>query len=112
MTNYDVHEPGYSGTTTEEWDAPQMADFDTDDLSAIADHFVLSTTGFPPDDFTDLKLSVVDPDGDLTENALQTADGGAHSVDASDGIDDETRAEVEERLETLSREEFDSELGE
>lgn len=32
MTDYEMHEPEYSGTTTEEWDAPQMEDFDTADL--------------------------------------------------------------------------------
>ena len=111
MTDYDAHEPDYSGTTTEDWDAPQENDFDTDDLSEIADHFVLSESGFPPDDFTDLKLPVVDPDGNLNENALQTAHGGAHSVEAIDDIDDDTQEDVEDLLEELSQEEFDSDIG-
>ncbi|WP_254542767.1 hypothetical protein [Halomarina pelagica] len=111
MTDYEVHEPDYSGTTTEEWSAPREGDFDTDDLSAIDDHFVLSASGFPPDDFTDLKLPVVDPDGDLNENALQTAHGGAHSVEAIDGIDDDTRRDVKDLLEDLSREEFGDGIG-
>lgn len=111
MTDYDTHEPEYSGTTTEEWNAPQMEDFETDHLSAIDDHFVLSATGFPPDDFTDLKLPIVEPDGTLNENALQSAHGGAHSVDTVDDIDDETRSDVENLLEELSQEEFDSDIG-
>lgn len=45
-------------------------------LGGIADHFVLSAPGFPQDAFTDLKLPVVDPDGTLDGNALQTAHGG------------------------------------
>jgi hypothetical protein len=108
LAGFDRSEPRPPRAQFETVTGP-TCDFDTDDLSAIADHFVISTTGFPPDDFTDLTLPVVDPDGDLTENALQTAHGGAHSVDA---VDDETRAGVEERLETPSRAEFDSELGE
>lgn len=112
MGEYDTHEPDYSGTTTEEWDAPQQEDFDTDDLAEIADHFVLSASGFPPEKFTDLKLPVVDPDGDLNLNALQTAHGGGHSVEAVDGIDDDTAGEVKDLLEGLAREEFDEEIGE
>jgi hypothetical protein len=69
-SDYERHEPDYSGTTTAEWDAPRESDFETDDLSEIADHFVLSASGFPPVAFSDLKLPVVDPDGNLNENAL------------------------------------------
>ncbi|WP_276271582.1 hypothetical protein [Haloarcula litorea] len=111
MTDYDVHEPDYSGTTTAEWDAPRLSDFDTDDLGEVDDHFVLSSSGFPPDAFSDLHLPVVDPDGTLNENALQTAHGGAHSVEAIDGIDDETTADVKDLLERLSQEAFDAEIG-
>lgn len=107
MPDYEIHEPDYSGTTREDWSAPQENDFDTDDLSAIDDHFLLSASGFPPEKFTDLKLPVVDPDGDLNLNALETAHGGAHSVEAIDGIDDDTVTDVEELLERLAEEEFD-----
>ena len=110
--NYEVQEPDYSDTTTAEWDAPRENDFDTDDLAEIADHFVLSASGFPPENFTDLKLPVVDPDGDLNENSLQTAHGGAHSVEAIDDVDEETGAEVEGLLEDLSREAFGEDIGE
>lgn len=112
MTDYERHEPSYSGTTTEEWHAPQLEDFDTDDLSAVADHFVLSASGFPPENFTDLNVPVVDPDGNLNENALQTAHGGAHSVESVENIDDETAAAVQDLLEDLARTEFDEDLGE
>lgn len=111
MTDYEMHEPAYSGTTTEEWDAPQMEDFDTDDLSEIGDHFVLSSSGFPPENFTDLKAPVVDPEGDLNENALQVAHGGAHSVEAIDDLDDDTESTVKDLLEDLSQEEFDEDIG-
>ena len=111
MTDYEMHEPDYSGTTTDDWDAPQEEDFDTDDLGEIADHFVLSSSGFPPENFGDLKLPVVDPDGKLNENALQSAHGGAHSVEAIDDVDDETKSDVKDLLEDLSREAFDSDVG-
>lgn len=112
MTEYEMHEPDYSGTTTGEWDSPQQEDFDTDDLSEIADHFILSGSGFPPEKFTDLKVPVVDPDGDLNVNALQTAHGGAHSVEAVDGIDDDTVQDVKDLVEDLSQEEFDEDIAE
>ncbi|WP_227380029.1 hypothetical protein [Haladaptatus halobius] len=111
MTEYDIHEPEYSGTTTEEWDSPQEEDFETNDLSDIDNHFILSSTGFPPDNFTDLKLPVVSPDGALNENALQTAHGGAHSVEAIDDIDDETKQDVQNLLEDLSQDEFNADIG-
>jgi len=111
MTDYEIHEPDYSGTTTDEWDSPQENDFGTDDLGEIAAHFVLSSAGFPPDNFTDLQLPVVDPDGNLNLNALETAHGGAHSVEAMDEIDEDTTEEVQELLEDLADEAFDHDLG-
>lgn len=108
MPDYELHEPEYSDTTTEEWDSPREEDFDTDNLPEIADHFVLSSVGFPLDSFTDLKLPTVDPDGTLNENALQAAYGGAHSVEA---IDDDTKQEVKDLLETLSQKEFNADIG-
>ncbi|WP_227353339.1 hypothetical protein [Haladaptatus salinisoli] len=111
MPDYSFHRPEYSGTTTGEWSSPRENDFDTDDLSTIADHFLLSSSGFPPDDFTDLKLPVVNPDGELNLNALETAHGGAHSVEAIDGIDDDTKRTVKDTVEELASDEFDHEIG-
>ena len=111
MTDYDVHEPDYSGTTTAEWSAPDEEDFDTDDLSEIDDHFVLSASGFPPEKFTDLKLPVVEPGGALNENALQSAHGGAHSVEAIDDADEDTTAQAKEIVESLGAEAFDESIG-
>lgn len=111
MTEYDLHEPEYSGTTTEAWDSPQEEDFDTDNLSEIDDNFVLSSSGFPPDNFTGLKLPVVAPDGTLNENALQSAHGGAHSVETIDDLADDTKQDVKNLLEDLSQEEFDADIG-
>ncbi|WP_158058673.1 hypothetical protein [Halorussus halophilus] len=111
-TSYDVHRPEYSGTTTDDWSAPDEQDFDTDDLSKIAAHFLLSASGFEdPDKYGDLKLPVVDPEGNLNLNALETAHGGAHSVEAVDGIDDETKEQVEDICEDLAHSEFDHEIA-
>ncbi len=107
MTDYELHEPEFSGTTEEEWDAPQENDFDTDDLSEIADHFLLSTSGFPPENFTDLKLPVVDPDGNLNKRALQTAKSGGHGVGAIDDIDEETKSDTEDLVDELANENFE-----
>lgn len=106
MADYDVHEPDYDDTTDEEWDRPQMENFDTDDLGEIADHFVLSESGFPPENFTDLDVPVVDPDGNLNRNALQTAKSGGHGIPAVEGIDDDTAEKAEEIVTELANENF------
>lgn len=111
MSDYEMHEPDYSDTTEEDWDGPQLNDFETDDLGEVADHFVLSSSEFPPENFSDLKVPVVDPEGNLNLNALQTAHGGAHSVEAIDDVDEGTAEDVKELLEKLASQEFDHELG-
>lgn len=112
MTTYEVHEPTYSGRTTDDWSAPRQKDFVTDDLAEIGSHYLLSASGFrDPADFDDLKLPVVDADGDLNLNALETAHGGAHGVEAVDGIDDGTVDEVREIIEDLAEEEFGHQIG-
>lgn len=80
VTDYEMHEAKFSGTTTDEWDDPQLEDVSTDDLSDVADQFVLSASGFPPENVTDLKLPVVEPSGELNKNALQTAKSGGHGA--------------------------------
>jgi len=99
-----MHEPDGSGTTTEEWDEPRLEDFDTDELSVVADHFILSASGFPLENFTDLKLPVVEPDGDLNKNALQTAKSGGHGVGTIDDIADDKQESVEELIDDLANE--------
>ena len=103
-----MHEPDVSGTTTEEWDESRLEDFDTDDLGEVAGHFLLSASGFPPENFTDLKLPVVEPDGDLNKNALQTAKSGGHGVGAIDDIDDDKQESVEELIDDLANERFEN----
>jgi hypothetical protein len=112
MTDYSLHEPEFSGTTDEEWDEPQLEDFDTDDLSTVDDHFLLSADEFPPENFTDLKLPVVAPDGNLNRHALQTAKSGGHGVGAIDDLDDDTRGDAKDLIDRLANENFeDAEFG-
>lgn len=111
MTDYEVHSVAYDGTTTEEWDAPQKSDFDTDDLSEIDDHFLLSESGFPPEDFTDLQIPLVGPEDDLNLNALQTAYSGAHSVEQVDDADGQTVGQAKGIIQSLAEDEFDHEIG-
>ncbi|WP_435155589.1 hypothetical protein [Haladaptatus sp. DFWS20] len=107
MMNYSVHEPEFDDTTDDDWSAPQENDFDTDDLSEIASHFVLSASGFDsPDTYDDLKLPVVGADGRLNENAVQTAYSGGHSVEAVEDIDDDTKQDAKNVLKSLA-DEFD-----
>ncbi|MFC7044155.1 hypothetical protein ACFQH6_00905 [Halobacteriaceae archaeon GCM10025711] len=112
MTDYSVHEPEFSGTTEADWSAPDEEDFDTGDLGDIDDHFVLSSSGFPPENYTDLKLPVVDPDGNLNRHALQAAKSGGHGVQAIDGLDDDTEQDVKDLIDRLANEHFDADFGE
>lgn len=106
MSSYESHEPSYDGTTTDDWDAPREHDFDTDDLGDIADHFVLSSSGFPPDNYGDLSIPVVDPDGRLNLNALQTARRTGHGIGSMDDLDDDVAAEAREIVDRLVEREF------
>lgn len=85
LQSVSVHKPSYSGTTEQSWNKPSKGDFDTDDLSDIADHYIVSKSGFPPDSFGDLALPVVEPSGELNLNAVQSAKNLAGQVDALSG---------------------------
>ncbi|MBV0922738.1 hypothetical protein KTS45_00855 [Halomicroarcula limicola] len=111
MSSYEAHSVSYSGTTEADWSAPSESDFETDDLSTVDDHYLLSSSGFPPEEFSDLQIPVVDPDGSLNLNALQTAYSGGHSVEAVDGIDGETVGQVKGIIQRLASEGFDHEIG-
>jgi hypothetical protein len=102
VTDYELHEPTPT-STTDGWNAPQMADFDTDDRSEIGDHVLLSSSGFPPDQFTDLQILVVDQDGHPNGNALQTA----HAVASVDDIDDEPVEDAKDLVERLANDAVD-----
>jgi hypothetical protein len=99
VTDYEL-EPDSSGTTTDEWDDPQLEDVSTDELSEVDDHFILSASRFPPENVTDLN-PLVEPSGEVNENALQTAKTGGHGVGAVEGIDADLRSAVEDLVDEL-----------
>lgn len=108
MSSYELHEPDFSGTTTEHWDEPSRDGFETDDLDEIADHYLLSESGFPPESFDDLALPVVEVDGDLNYHGLDDAQTGADSVEVLDASD-EVESEVKHLVQSLKEEHFPEE---
>jgi hypothetical protein len=68
---FDVHVPSFRGTATEEWDPPTPDCEPT--LHALGEHYLLSESGFPPDDAGDLALPVVDAQGRLHRTSLLRA---------------------------------------
>ncbi|PSP70238.1 hypothetical protein BRC80_09305 [Halobacteriales archaeon QH_9_66_26] len=108
MSEYEVHQPSFAGTTRNDWEFPSEVDFDTEDLPAAADRFLLSKSGFDePDAFEDLALPVVTSRGELSYNALWAAKRGPYSVERIDGLDAETRQEVEQLIDDLGHEHFE-----
>lgn len=111
MPDYAVHAVEYDDTTREDWSAPAASDFETNDLGEIDDHFLLSSSGFPPENYGDLQLPLVDPAGTLNLHALEAAYAGGHSVETVDGIDDETVGEAKGLIQRLASDAFDHEIG-
>ena len=108
-TEFSVHRPTFGDTTVAEWTFPRASQFDSDDLSAVAEHFLVSTSGFEePDHHSDLKLPVVNTRGYLNLNALWVARSGPYSVEAIEGIDEETKREVRAIIDELGNENFEN----
>lgn len=108
MTDYNIHRPNFSGTTKNEWEFPTKSNFDSDDLTEIADHFLLSSSGFDdPEDFDDLELPVVNSQEFLSLNGLWAARRGPYSVERIEDIDDETKERVRELIDDLGMENFE-----
>jgi len=59
-------------------------------------------SGFPPENFTDLKLPVVESSGELNKNALQTAKSGGHGSGAVEELDDKLQSDVEDLVDELA----------
>lgn len=107
---YEMHEVEFDGVTTEEWSPVSMDDFETDDLEEIAKHFMVSTSGFPPENYRDLKVPVVDPEGNLNLNALQSVKGGM-SPSAAEGLGSGLDEKLGEYINQLAEDEFDKNWG-
>jgi len=104
MMGADIHSPEFDGTTMMDWSSPDMEDFDTDDMSTLANHFLISESGFPPENFTDLKLPVVEPNGELSLPALRNAKARANQVE---GLSGEELDEVMSMITEMANENFD-----
>jgi hypothetical protein len=93
-----IHTPEFDGTADREWNAPNLSDFtdssweelDEEAKGAIEAHYLGSKSGFPAENFTDLFLPVVEPDGTLNLNALANAKARAGQVEGLSGDDLDT----------------------
>ncbi len=107
LADWNFHEPDWDGKTSGQWSQPDMKDFDTDDLGEIADHFLLSKSGFEdPENYTDLSAPVVEPNGELSLGGLRAAIGG-HGVQAVEGISEDTQDRAVNWIIDTVEEEFD-----
>jgi hypothetical protein len=122
LAEYDMHEVEYEGTHDKEWDSPDLEDFvmamgieddvsEYDDLTRqaqkdVASAFILSASGFPADDYGDLKLPVVEPDGELSLNALAAVKGG-RGASAVDGLSESMEKDIIDYVNQLAADEFD-----
>jgi hypothetical protein len=107
MKNYDIHQPSFAGKTVDSWEFPAEQDFATSDLSVIAEHFLLSASGFDdPNEFADLRLPVVTSQGYLSINGLWAARHGPYSVEHITDIDPEMKAEALSVIDDLGTENF------
>lgn len=127
LVEYEMHEVDYEGTHSNEWNRPNLEDFvdamdieesinEYDDLTTqakrdVASAFIISSSGFPADNYGDLKLPVVEPSGELSRRALETVKGG-RGVSAVDGLNDEMENEIINYVNQLARDEFDADWAE
>lgn len=117
LEKHSVHEPEWSDLREGEWEKPSLEDFtdeswddlSNDEKSDIDDHFIVSKTGFPPDNFGDLALPVVDTEGNLVENAV---DNAASRVGQVGGLSGEDLNRAESIIESLQGEFEDDEENE
>lgn len=123
LQELSTHEVSFDGTRDGDWTKPDLTEFmnamDADaeswgDLTEeqqnqVASHFLVSKSGFPPENFGDLALPVVETDGQLNLNALQNAKARAGQVS---GLSGDTLGEVENMIDGLANENFDATFGE
>lgn len=118
LQEYEMHTPSWDGTTESDWSTPNLEDFpqmDGDsswkdlsdsDKEDIGTHFLISSSGFPADEYGDMKLPVVEPNGDLSLNALAAVKGG-RGVSAVDGLASDMEEKIVGWVNETANEEFD-----
>lgn len=113
-----VHTPEFSDTREAPWNEPSLEDFSdmswdemsSEEKSDISAHFLVSKTGFPPENFGDLSLPIVDSEGNLVLNALQNAKARAGQVS---GLSGDALSQVENTIDRLANDNFsDADFGE
>jgi hypothetical protein len=115
MQDYEAHRPEFSGLAPErDWSRPDLEDFDvsedtfselpSDEKEVVASRFVLSSSGFPPENYGDLSLPVVFPDGELSLSALENAKARASQVE---GISTDMERKVKEMLTEMANTNFE-----
>ena len=107
----DIKKPKFDGTTeSESWDGHTLNDFTDeqwDDLDEseqrdIANHFLISRGGWPPENFSQLGFEVVDTDGNLDLQGLRAAK--TRSGQAGSDVDE---GELKEVINELATDNFD-----
>lgn len=101
-----VHKPDWSGTDDNDWSKPSLSEFASgswDELpserkSSIGEHFIFSMTGFPAENFSDMKLPIVRPNGTLSLSAVRNAKS---RLSQTDGLSSEQRSRVESMLDSI-----------
>jgi len=101
-----VHKPEFSGMDDAEWSKPALNDFtdeswddlSDDEKSSIGNHFIASMSGFPADNYSDMKLPIVRPDGTLSMNAVRNAKA---RLSQTDGLSSDQKDEIESMLDSL-----------
>lgn len=121
LAEYEMHEVEFEGSHEDEWNRPNLEDFveamdieedisEYDDLTRqaqedVASAFLISASGFPADDYGDLKLPVVEPNGELSVNALAAVKGGRGASEV-DGLSEEMESDIIDYVNQLAEEEF------
>lgn len=109
LAEVSIHTPEYSGTKKPSWTRPSMEDFDTDDLSEIDDHFIVSMNGFPPEKYGDLKAPIVDSDGKVVLEGCRSAYQMAKQID---GLTEDEAEKVKNIANKVAKEAFDVDFTE
>lgn len=100
MTDYTLHVPSIRGTTKNAPDMPYQEDeFATDDFADIDDYFLLSTSGIPPEEFSDLYLPVAHLDQRLSLPLLRRA---LEELETLEDLDTDTKKQTIDMIHDLA----------
>jgi hypothetical protein len=103
---YEMHDPVWTGTAyAHEERNGDVVETSEDRFSSVADHYLLSASGFPPDDVSDLELQVVDDELNLNRELLHSARRRLEQLDDLDAI---PKAVVDDELTNLLDEHFEN----